>query len=67
MFSTLTASAIANYHALSKQFVISNNSLIQYDDSLEVLVSQLVAGLYTIEEFIAASNQHVRLIYNENK
>ncbi len=63
----VTASAIANYHALSKQFVTSNNSLIQYDDSLEVLVSQLVAGLYTIEEFIAASNQHVRLIYNENK
>jgi len=63
----VTVSAIANFHSLSRQFVISENSLMQYDDSLEALVSQLVAGLYTIDEFIAASNQHVRLIYNENQ
>lgn len=63
----VTESAIANYHLLSSQFIVSDNELIQYDNNLSSIIDQLVAGRFTLEAFINSCNHHVGLIYRENR
>ncbi len=62
----ITQEAIENYHRLAQMFIVSENSLIQYDDSLDSFIDQLIAGRYTLDGFIQACNQHVKMIYAEN-
>ena len=62
----VTETAIENYHVLATMFVVSENSLIQYDNSLDSFTDQLLAGHLTLDGFIRACDQHIQMIYAEN-